>query len=355
MKKNSITFCLIAAVCCLLAVASGRADEMRTIEGQVFIRTKGGDNIKLSLVDVLLFDEKVIEAHLENKREAAAPIDAYLQSLKQQFEEVEKRAEEAYKRADEAVENGGKTPDDANASAAALTEAKLRRIDVEEKAYYPRSPDFYFSDLPSPRAVTKTDADGKFTFAVPEGSYVLAAISSREAAEETEKYHWMVKVKADADKKVMLANDNLSSSGSPDSLIATAEYTPWEYPIYPAKIRLLIEQAGIAQKRDASYNKELDRLKAEERYLKAQEATTPRQSLDVLASFVFRKNPQAAQRKAIDLYPDLGVAGSPLNKEFVARVKRCQLKKKEFFNEPDWPIRLGKECNEDLAGKKPTK
>lgn len=26
-------------------------------------------------------------------------------------------------------------------------------------------------------------------------------------------------------------------------------------------------------------------------------------------------------------------------------------KKKEFFNEPDWPIRLAKECSEDLAGR----
>ena len=66
---------------------------------------------------------------------------------------------------------------------------------------------------------------------------------------------------------------------------------------------------------------------------------------------LYRQNPGIAQRKAIELYPDLGVAGSPLNAEFVARVKRYQMEKKEFFADPDWPIRLGKECSDDLKGK----
>lgn len=66
---------------------------------------------------------------------------------------------------------------------------------------------------------------------------------------------------------------------------------------------------------------------------------------------VFRKGPRPAQRKAIELYPDVGVAGSPLNKEFVERAKRYQTEKKEFFAQPDWPVRLAKECREALAAK----
>jgi hypothetical protein len=135
-------------------------------------------------------------------------------------------------------------------------------------------------------------------------------------------------------------------------------------------------------------DKEGLRLKAERRYLQAQ--TLPVTSLsgylNTLATFVeedkrkrgdaqsekqnsesptadayrqaqlevFRKNPAQAQQKAIELYPEVAVAGSPLNKEFVARMKRYQAEKKEFFDEPDWPIRLAKECSEDLA-KPPSK
>ena len=60
---------------------------------------------------------------------------------------------------------------------------------------------------------------------------------------------------------------------------------------------------------------------------------------------------RTVQRKTIELYPDLGVADSPLNKEFVERVKIYRIEKKEFFSEPDWPVRLAKECSEALAAK----
>ena len=380
---------------------------MRTIEGQIFIRTKGAETVKLSLVEVQLFDVKAIVEDMESKRKAAASIDGYLQALNHEATEAERHAEEVYKR----LSSAGQT-DAIDAAAAAHTEAGLRSIDVQEKAYYPRSADYYFSDLPKPLQTTKTDADGKFAFQIPVGSYALAAISSREAGEETEKYHWMIKVTADVDKKVMLANDNLSSSGSPDSIVATLRYAPWEYSAYGAKLKFLTEQTGIAEGRAEGYLEQKLTSEAKIRYLKAQLVEPPLRNLQTLAAFVeqdkqkrnaaeaakkqsaetaqkeaaaaaaaevtkkeaaaaaaaaaegakkemerqdeleiFRKNPKAAQRKAIELYPDLSVAGSPLNKEFVERTKRYQTEKKAFFAEPDWPVRLAKECSEALAAK----
>ena len=64
-------------------------------------------------------------------------------------------------------------------------------------ADYTMSADYYFSDLPEPLQTTKTDADGKFSFKVPSGSYVVAAFSNRKVGKETELYYWMVKVAAD--------------------------------------------------------------------------------------------------------------------------------------------------------------
>ena len=55
-----------------------------------------------------------------------------------------------------------------------------------------------------------------------------------------------------------------------------------------------------------------------------------------------------SQKEAVARYPNLGVAGSALNKEYVARLKRYQAEKREFFTEPDWPMRLAKE----IAGEK---
>jgi hypothetical protein len=49
------------------------------------------------------------------------------------------------------------------------------------------------------------------------------------------------------------------------------------------------------------------------------------------------------QAKAIAKYPELGVEGSRLNTEFVARYKRYQQERPEFLRDPSWPLRLADE------------
>jgi hypothetical protein len=48
--------------------------------------------------------------------------------------------------------------------------------------------------------------------------------------------------------------------------------------------------------------------------------------------------------EALRLFPDLGVANSPLNREFVARYRSYQRLQPEFFQNPSWPVILVKEC-----------
>ncbi|MEP6668134.1 MAG: hypothetical protein ABJF10_03220 [Chthoniobacter sp.] len=47
---------------------------------------------------------------------------------------------------------------------------------------------------------------------------------------------------------------------------------------------------------------------------------------------------------AVRLYPDLAVAYTPLNIEFVARYHRYRREKPAFFQDPAWPVLLVKEC-----------
>ncbi|MEI6872641.1 MAG: hypothetical protein WCL08_10200 [Verrucomicrobiota bacterium] len=51
-----------------------------------------------------------------------------------------------------------------------------------------------------------------------------------------------------------------------------------------------------------------------------------------------------AQQEAIRRYPDLGVAGSKLNTEFVSRHKRYLQERPDYFRDPSWPLRLAEEC-----------
>ena len=57
-----------------------------------------------------------------------------------------------------------------------------------------------------------------------------------------------------------------------------------------------------------------------------------------------------AQKAAVLLYPELGVAGSVFNKAFVAEVHRRKQTNPEFFRSTDWPIQL---ANEMAPGQKP--
>jgi hypothetical protein len=56
------------------------------------------------------------------------------------------------------------------------------------------------------------------------------------------------------------------------------------------------------------------------------------------------------KKKAIEQYPQLAVAGSPLNAAFVAKFKAYQ--GTSYFDAPDWPMRLAKECAEAMPSAK---
>ncbi|MCX6981095.1 MAG: hypothetical protein NTV08_10140 [Verrucomicrobia bacterium] len=50
-----------------------------------------------------------------------------------------------------------------------------------------------------------------------------------------------------------------------------------------------------------------------------------------------------AQRAAVQIYPDLGIAGSKLNIKFVTRYKQYQVTRPDYFRDPSWPLRLAEE------------
>jgi len=55
-----------------------------------------------------------------------------------------------------------------------------------------------------------------------------------------------------------------------------------------------------------------------------------------------------AQKAAIGRHPDLGIKGSQMNTEFVARYKLYQQQHPEYFRDTSWPIRLADEIARDL-------
>jgi hypothetical protein len=52
---------------------------------------------------------------------------------------------------------------------------------------------------------------------------------------------------------------------------------------------------------------------------------------------------QEAKKQAMERYPALSVRDSPLNREFVARYNRLQTTDKDYFKDPQWPLKLAAE------------
>lgn len=136
----------IFALFALLAMLSGCGE--KEITGQIFVVTQGKDNIKLALVTV-----------------GAIPLEEFDQYLKVPGHTV------------------------------------TRGFGNE---------DFFIENLPQPKFISKTDADGKFALTLPKGKYAITANSSRNIFGSSETYHWLVYVDTSSSNQLLiLSNDNL--------------------------------------------------------------------------------------------------------------------------------------------------
>jgi len=58
---------------------------------------------------------------------------------------------------------------------------------------------------------------------------------------------------------------------------------------------------------------------------------------------------EQAKREAVATYPELGIAGTAVNSEYVRRYKLYLSVNPAFFDEPDWPKRLAEMLAQDLG------
>jgi hypothetical protein len=148
----------------------------KTVTGQVFIATKGGENFKLALVGISVYPVEVWTIYEKQVEGIAA--------AKQKKLETKQKAFEA---------NGNY-----HGSIQTLNEELALSFDKWDL-------------LPPPTASTKTDADGKFSLVHTVPSPVIFARARRSVGKETEYYVWVVK---EVTPPVLLSNDNLTETVS---------------------------------------------------------------------------------------------------------------------------------------------
>lgn len=177
----------------LVSLGCARTGE---VGGQIFIVTKGGQNIKLGLVTVGAIKAEKLTSWVKETQDA---VDKRIQKAKGLAEKAE-----------------AATDEDEKSRLYGMASSELSPLAGEELGKT------LTKGLPAPDVSTKSDADGRFVLELPRGEkFALVAQASRMAGDETEHYFWLVwtPLEETARKNIMLSNDNLSGGDSAGAII----------------------------------------------------------------------------------------------------------------------------------------
>jgi hypothetical protein len=211
----------------LLVFTADATDEQPIIEGQVFVATQGGQNIRLGLVNVLLYSTDQMNAFLLKEK---TDILAHASRIHPALLVADKKRADAKQVWDDACKSYSAHMFDK--TSLLYLNYKLQAQTEWEKTCgednkwnllmkYLASASYCFDDLPNPTAMSKTDADGNFAIQVPSyGQWVVVALGGRRIGDAAELYHWCVTVNISSNvTRIILANNNWAGTSAPESQI----------------------------------------------------------------------------------------------------------------------------------------
>jgi len=195
------------------------------LTGDMFVSTSRRRKHSLGLVVLNAIPEDLLKPHLERK---TAQGEQESNKLQREIDVIVKILDDARAEEDrlwQIQERDKENLRKANAWSVAYNRTKIitrQLVDLRARRAQLTSGEHFFQDLPSAIASAKTRADGRFTLAIPRGGrYGIVARASRELGEERQSYCWFVWVSLDgrASKRLVLNDDNIVGSGSPDSAL----------------------------------------------------------------------------------------------------------------------------------------
>jgi formylglycine-generating enzyme required for sulfatase activity len=167
----------------------GGCSGKREVTGQVFVVTKGGENVKLGLVGIHVVGEKELAGIADLVQRHAATNRANLELLKGLENDVQALVRKA--------------PLDFDSPLKQIEETISSRRLVESMKDSPEVTLFRML----PPLVTQTDADGVFVVQASEKDWLVAR-GQRRAGDSTENYLWVMQLLG-GQKKLLVSNDRL--------------------------------------------------------------------------------------------------------------------------------------------------
>jgi hypothetical protein len=196
------------------------------ISGQIFIATKGGENIKLALVTVFAIPENKMQSYINEKKSNAIVQKNKLISTidlpRKELEQAKLATKEAKNYVDSQTGSSSfmKAMDVYSLCQKQEFEKLMVVSKIERDINYFNSIEYYFDSLPSEITKAKTDSDGKFNLSLPPGKYAITASSHRQAGGVAEYYYWLISVNTKSkNQSIMLSNDNLHETYCDDCII----------------------------------------------------------------------------------------------------------------------------------------
>ena len=193
---------------------AGCKPKTTTLNGQVFIVTQGGDNIKLGDVQIQLIEKAQVAAYLAKKQPI---VDTEIAFAQQEFDVAKENSKEAY-----AAHKANPQDEDVKQTWFA-TDDNLKA--VMKKLNDAQGAKKYLSDfLPDVVQKTVSDADGKFSVTyLRDKPLTIYATAKRTITDEfmdgignwhnisgTEEYYWLVDAPTNSETiQIFLSNDNL--------------------------------------------------------------------------------------------------------------------------------------------------
>ncbi len=206
-----ITSCIV--ICAIILIYT-KFFAAGTLHGQIFVTTKGGVNVKLGSVTILLYSPDVItpfanKVNLQHAQQMA--------SLRAQI--IVAKAD-MYNKEAQCLRNVGMA--DLHEAYVTYEQAATTFDTLTSQLQDCTSDTSLFQDLPPPILSTTSDANGEFTLPIPRyGKHVICAQASRQLQSHTEAYYWMISTTMDGDgnKSIVLANNNMADANAAESLL----------------------------------------------------------------------------------------------------------------------------------------
>jgi formylglycine-generating enzyme required for sulfatase activity len=198
---------MIALLVATIGIATGCSGK-REITGQVFVVTKGGENVKLGLIGIHVVAERELGEIAGRILNQGATNRANLELLVGLEKEIEAMVEMA--------------PPDFDSPVKQVAETVLgRRLAKTETLMQETPTEILFLHMSPP--VTRTDADGVFVVEASETDW-LAARGQRRVGASTENYLWLIPLRG-VEKRLLVSNDRLIGEGE-DLLRILSEVSP---------------------------------------------------------------------------------------------------------------------------------